>query len=122
MNTHVFDGILKEYSQQILKNTHVLDCASFLDSSFYRYYLRFTDNNPHTNMITIINDYGTNANRDETNDYSCELILSKIVEISPEPSNDILDVFQTQLDEMSSGMCPQGRTHRLFQFCLILLF
>lgn len=72
----------------------------------------------------LIRDMGTPANEDNINGVNVDNMLRDIYilgktyyeltsEISPQSS-----VLSEQLEEMSSGMCPQGRCIRLYQVIL----
>lgn len=75
--------------------------------------------NAQRNFDIILNDYyHTKLTYDNTNQlWVCDLlyICSKLVEKYKKEDIDFLDLCAIQFDEMSSGMCVQGRTHRLFQ-------
>jgi hypothetical protein len=66
-----------------------------------------------------------NANYDPTNNFYADdilyLILSKLdTTYSIEFQKDILLLLDEIFEEMYSGMCAQGRTHRLYQiYCLL---
>jgi hypothetical protein len=68
----------------------------------------------------IIVDFGKDSNLDKTN----ELIADDLICLCWFHRNniDFIECLETQLNDMSTGFCPQGRTHRLFQiliaFCL----
>jgi hypothetical protein len=74
----------------------------------------------HNNFRTIVRDMNTSANYDSSNNYHAEDILCHIAEFILDKANeeqrkDIIVNLNIQFEEMSSGMCPQGRTHRLYQ-------
>lgn len=83
------------------------------------------------NLNIIINDhriYGRSKNcpnYDQSNDcYACELlfICFNILfdeQVKPEDFKDLLHIFLEQIDDMSTGICPPGRTTRLAQFILM---
>lgn len=61
----------------------------------------------------IIGQIGTNNNIDPTNmldasDILCICWLYK-------DNEEFMNVLEVQLEDMETGFCPQGRTHRLFQ-------
>lgn len=122
MNAHSLDGNLKNVIPQLIPNTNaaLLSREGFIASKFYCDYVGAF--RLHPNLQTILQSYNTSANYDSTNNYSCEMVLTRIVEIYDDDNLtdgqriDILTLFDIQLDEMSSGMCPQGRTHRLLMF------
>lgn len=78
-----------------------------------------------TNINTIITDFvnlghSIGPNYDNTNDlyaddllYILYILVQTITEI--DVKTDLIDLINIQLDEMNSGMCASGRTHRLFQ-------
>lgn len=64
----------------------------------------------------LLNDYGTNANHDPSNNLRVENFL---LYFSGIPYNkDFIELLDLQIEEMQSGMCPQGRTHRLLNAIL----
>ena len=128
-NTHNFDGQLKDTISwlNINDNTKILVREEILSSNLYQDYVN--KYGLHNNLRIILQEYNTSSNYDSTNNYSCEELLTRLVAIydtlqprGTESSNnsglcnqdDLLKLLHEQFDEMSSGMCPQGRTHRLF--------
>jgi hypothetical protein len=82
------------------------------------------------NLLIIINEYRcrgrekNSCNYDQSNDcYACEL-LSICFDIlfkgdrTEEDFSLLLSLFLEQIDDMSTGLCPPGRTTRLVQFVL----
>lgn len=74
------------------------------------------------NFDTIVNSLSSDANHDKTNDMRAGVLLyivskaiDSIDEDDDETDNDYLKFLRVQLYDMRTGMCPQGRTHRLFQ-------
>jgi len=67
-------------------------------------------------LKTIINDIGTDHNYDPTNNLRAEdlLYISKYYQ----DNDDFVNNLDTQLQDMKTGFCPQGRTHRLYQIIL----
>lgn len=69
----------------------------------------------------LIDDYSKNSNYDGTNDVKAEDILKILaliwqnVKLEKQASKDFLEEFSIQILDMKTGMCPQGRTIRLWQ-------
>lgn len=116
MDIHIFDGQLlrtKTSLSPYLENAFQMSSEEKL-KAFER--LRSLIQ-PNVNFEIIVNDFRTGPNYDATNDlyaddilYICAELLSKV------PDKEcFISVLNQQLSEMSTGMCPQGRTHRLIQ-------
>lgn len=79
------------------------------------------DGMTNANYRTIIRDYemcNNSANYDPTNDFFAIDLLYLCGELCFRPGEiglDTCEMLNIQLSEMTSGMCPQGRTARLFQ-------
>lgn len=77
-------------------------------------------------LSTIIDDLNTKRNFDASNNMSVEDILSDIVILINRHSDrdviysDYIELIALQFNEMISGMCSQGRTHRLYQILNLL--
>ncbi len=117
MDTHLFDGKLKNTIKSVLDNNIILlSRTEVIDSNLYNDYVN--KYNLHVNFQIILQDYNTSNNYDRSNEYSCEIILTEIIKIynllNIEQKEDLLSLLNEQFEEMKSGMCPQGRTHRLF--------
>lgn len=69
-------------------------------------------------LSKLISDIGTGANYDPTNKISADDLLVLCSE--KKDSVDFIQELIIQLQDMKTGMCSQGRTHRLYQ--LILAF
>ena len=72
----------------------------------------------HHNFDVIVRDFirtgrTKGANYDPTNDLYADDLLYLCSELSSDPV--LIDLLTAQLVDMSTGICPQGRTHRLFQ-------
>ena len=61
----------------------------------------------------IISSIGTSNNKDPTNGLSADDLLC-LCWLYRENSSFMIEL-ETQLLDMGTGFCPQGRTHRLFQ-------
>jgi hypothetical protein len=79
------------------------------------------------NLKIILDDFqhANHKNYDHTNDLHAEDILfylgKLVAKLCRSSINDFLDLVNLQLDEMSSGICPQGRTHRFYQVALAFI-
>lgn len=64
-------------------------------------------------LENIVADIGTSANIDHSNN----LVADDLICIAwiYRYNVDFLRLLETQLLDMETGFCPQGRTHRLFQ-------
>ena len=71
------------------------------------------DSIPLKYLDLIISSIGTASNVDHTNGLVADDLLC-ICWVYRENPNFMIEL-ETQLNDMSTGFCPQGRTHRLFQ-------
>ena len=78
------------------------------------------------NLNTIVSDFsrfGRNINSpnyDPSNNYyACELLLLSSYILKRD--EELYPLFFEQIDDMSTGMCPPGRTTRLLQFIISTL-
>lgn len=63
----------------------------------------------------LINDLGHPPNQDHINHLSVDDLLTELAErIIIHPSDVDYDHLSIQIEEMATGMCPQGRTIRLY--------
>lgn len=70
-------------------------------------------------LVILINSIGTGSNFDNTNNINGDdllLICSSLVD-----NEDFILLLNSQLEEMTGGMCPQGRVDRLLQTLLPFL-
>lgn len=67
-------------------------------------------------LENIVKSMGTSSNIDTTND----LIADDLICLCwiYRHNCDFMSILEVQLMDMSTGFCPQGRTHRLFQTLL----
>ncbi len=62
-----------------------------------------------------------NRNYDPANNlHACDLLYLLYEKICVDENTEYLTLLLTQLDEMATGLCPQGRTTRLFQTLVML--
>lgn len=69
--------------------------------------------NAFIHLDIMIRDYGTDKNYDATNKISADDLLY-LTSYHTGDENFII-LINEQLENMASGFCAQGRTHRLFQ-------
>ena len=72
--------------------------------------------NAFAHLDVMIKDYGTDKNYDKTNNI-CGVDLLYLISYHLD-NKDFIILLNEQLENMSSGFCQQGRTHRLFQLVL----
>jgi hypothetical protein len=122
MDIHIFDGKLKESKESLLPYLKLISEVSREDKliAFERLKNKI---NPSVNLDIIIRDSNSPANHDLTNDlhaedllYLCVLLVDRL------PDNEtLINTINQQFDEMSTGFCAQGRTHRLFQVIMAFI-
>ena len=127
LNTHYYDGKLVDTVPVDVKNipdVQKLERIRALQAMLPQL-VKLTPQAIH-NLNTIVEDYasaGGANNHDSTNGLKAEELLCMIhglmtVNAADEKRKDVAVLLADQLHEMSSGMCPQGRTHRLYQVIL----
>jgi hypothetical protein len=116
LNTHSYDGKL-----DISRLTDIISIQKFsLDEKRYRgnELRRILKLNPIATKYLdgIVTSMGTSANIDSTNG----LIADDLICLcwTHRENLEFVSVLETQLMDMATGFCPQGRTHRLFQILL----
>jgi hypothetical protein len=107
-NTHFYDrkiqhNIKMHVEKQEIKNMGIELLK--LTSSFNCVATQF--------LKQIVDSIGTNANYDNTNDLNVDDLL--VLCYNKRQNKDFINELEIQLIDMSSGSCPQGRTHRLYQ-------
>ena len=117
MNVHIFDGQLLEAREELLP--YLLNISSEDKIIVFEELRKYIS---HVNFDMIINDSHNASNHDLSNDlhaddllYLCGIIMEKL-----EDKETFIEMLNEQLNDAHSGMCAQGRTHRLFQ--LIIAF
>lgn len=98
MNVHSFDGCLTSVPH------NDVDKASLEP-------LRAIE--PNDIMEVLLNDLGTPANFDSSNNIWADDLLVLCLPHLDNP--DFREAMTEQLNDMRTGFCPQGRTHRLYQ-------
>jgi len=119
LDTHYYDGKLPvaELKREIdrvaalSREMKVVACTSLLNLDM--------DPRQKRNLETIILDFrdASRTNYDPTNDLDAGDLLYLCYERIADA--DFVALFLLQLQDMSTGMCPQGRTTRLFQVLLM---
>ena len=134
MNTHFYDGKLKEAREQLapyLDDAAKVDMSTKLASfaTFASLLMTRPTTTPQAqhNLQTIIVDYQKHQGREDIHspnyDPSNNLVvddllyflINLIVRIPEEQQDNFIDLANQQFTEMSSGMCPQGRAYRILQ-------
>ena len=124
MDVHTFDGKLLEVRKSL---SFYLECAAQIshENKLAAFELLRMFIKPNVNFNTIVEDFrrdghDANSNHDPTNDlhaddllYLCWIILEKVPD-----KYHFTSLLDMQFTDMNSGMCSQGRTHRLFQLVL----
>lgn len=109
MNVHIFDGQIK------VSDEYNKDCESFdiCDRDLLRESKLKLSPSAYEVLKTIIHDKQTEKNHDNTNN----LCAYKLIHLCHKyyDNNDFIQDLEIQLIDMKTGMCAQGRTHRLYQ-------
>jgi hypothetical protein len=71
-------------------------------------------------MRILVNSVGTTMGYDKRNDISIDHLLYELATLIPFIDSYILDVINSYLVEMKTGMCHEGRSHRLRQILFII--
>lgn len=104
MDVHRFDGTLSPH----LDGYHLSELIPWDE--------RYRTVSTHHNWKTIIEQWGSPANHDRTSNIRAEPLVKLCYEILNHPDdNDFRELLEIQLTEMDTGMCPPGRTTRLYQ-------
>lgn len=119
LNTHTYDGNLSinHLPDLIYMNKLSLDEKKQRGLELINAATKiFINNQALIFLNNIVLSMGTSANIDITNgliadDLICMCWIYK-------DNHEFLSVLETQLIDMATGFCPQGRTHRLFQILL----
>lgn len=98
MNIHIYDG------QVDFNNYLYLDIPELNDD--------IKNFSTHICWQTIIKDWRQDANYDNIHKIRVEPLCKLIVDKLPVT---LKDIFEEQLSDMTTGMCPQGRAVRLVQ-------
>jgi hypothetical protein len=68
------------------------------------------------NLQILIKSLGTGKNYDNSNKINGDELLYMC--LNHIDNEDFIKNLNIQLEDMSNGLCPQGRTHRLYQLLL----
>ena len=149
INTHFFDGQLPSFTSSI-NDKHVAqeinddilraaqmskedktECFQRLEEKIRNYSLLNERIPPHSTkylrlIISTHEKYGriaspSNGNYDPANRlHACDLLYLLYEKIMSEEDSEYLKLTLEQLNEMSTGPCPMGKTTRLFQALIML--
>lgn len=109
LNTHTYDGKL---NNDILPSLSLVDKESKLNELLDAARLTF-DPISIKFLQSIISDTGKSSNVDITNGLVADDLLALCWYYKS--NEDFMIILNEQLRDMSTGFCPQGRTHRIFQ-------
>jgi len=109
MNCHIFDGTLLHLAEETKSNIDI-DTKLRL---FKKVRKEIVTHNGATKCFNIImDDIGKPSNFDNTNNLIADDIMYLIC---LKLDKDMLPIFIEQLNDMNTGLCPQGRCIRLAQ-------
>lgn len=116
-NTHYYDGKLANCIISISAAIHRVSVLR--KEEHFRMFSEIRNKlighiNALRNFDVIVADYMKDANFDNINKGRAEYLLYLVCELSL-VNESCLEMLICQLEEMSSGMCPQGRFIRLLQ-------
>ena len=122
-DTHIYDGNLNIniLSDSMKENLLIINTLSLEEKREKCKEIRniasriFTPISLHY-LDLIINSIGSEHNFDPTNNLNADDLLCLCWYYRN--NNDFLNELELQLSDISTGSCPQGRTHRLFQILL----
>lgn len=116
LETHFYDGKLQDRTKifsQPPDSQEVNEMFSFFESQINSVYLSGIKRD------FLISGGVSSNNFDHTNHVDAVSILVAIYQkhkaANTETQKDLLEILKMQLEEMSSGFCPQGRCTRLLQ-------
>lgn len=125
LNVHFFDGQLKNiyeiFSQDFSRVRNLKEEKLTEFEKLREEILAEKNNQSIINLDIIINTFknGGMENYDASNNvYACDilyLICELINNSDEELKKEYISLLISQLEEMSGGLCPPGRTTRLFQ-------
>lgn len=125
LNTHYYDGKLQNTQLETLLNSIYNLSKETKSRAFIELRQKLTelttfDQEARRNYDIIIYDFHhqNHKNYDHSNNLHADDLLCLI---STKNSIDLLELLCLQLKEMTGGMCPQGRTHRLYQIIVAFI-
>ena len=123
MDTHTFDGQLLDIKAQILPYLEMAAAISKEDK-LVAFKKLGTCIQSNSNFDTIVNDFqnlghSNGPNYDPTNGLYADDLLYLCSKMTHNEA--LISLLNEQLIHMSTGMCPQGRTHRLIQLAIPFL-
>lgn len=131
LNTHFFDGKLEEAIQEhLFKDIERVKHYTKEKKNGFAYLQQKKGYTPAglRCLNAIIHTYEQCGRGGENYDninylYACDLlylVYEKIIKEESINENEYFNMLVVQLDEMTSGMCAQGRTIRLLQVLLMM--
>lgn len=121
-NTHFYDTKLDNTKKLIEKELLVASQVDRRNKLMIFRDLCKRYNNRLICLNKIVNDYnsGNSGNIDNINKLNADdLLYLSAKRILIEKDKDFEELFLYQMEEMKTGMCPQGRTIRLLQILVV---
>lgn len=106
MNVHLFDGEID--TSHLVINVIDTDVKKLLDCKLSLIAKR--------NLEILIKAIGTKSNYDASNKIDGDQLLYMCLNYVD--NEHFVNNLNVQLEDMSTGLCAQGRTHRLYQLLL----
>lgn len=127
LNTHYYDGQLHNaFLETLLNPIHNLSkntkATAFSKLKHKLNQSAAFDQEARKNYNIVVHDfhYQNHKNYDHTNNLWADDLLYLLSEYI-HSFRDLLDLLAVQFKEMTNGLCPQGRTHRLYQLALAFI-
>ena len=118
-NTHFYDGQLKERLKELgphLQRARSIPRERKLKAFAEIEGMLYSGGCARINLRTIANYARSGgSNFDPSNGYDAIDVLWLCYELVCLKKDDVLPILAMQLEDVSQGQCPQGRTHRLLQ-------
>lgn len=111
-DTHTYDGQLNQLPE--LSEIQLLSIIQKKERG--QELLELIDQNKALYLRDIISNMGSSVNFDPTNNLWADDLISLCWVYRHNPY--FITELEIQLTDMSTGFCPQGRTHRLYQIIL----
>lgn len=119
LNTHSYDGKIDIHQLPDLNSVRQLSLEEKRRRGIeLQSYVKLNSVAAHY-LSGIVSSIGTPANIDSTNGLIADDLIC-LCWVYRENS-EFISVLESQLVDMATGFCPQGRTHRLFQTLLAFI-
>lgn len=110
-DTHYYDGLI----DNTLKYNNIINIDD--KKQVINQLLKYINNPISLHVLNIlIKDIGTCNNYDNTNNLNVDDLLCLCVQHMN--NREFINELELQLSDMINGLCPQGRTHRLYQLLI----